>query len=209
MPQMDESKYRLEHGFIWPRNDKGCCAVCFDMRGLDIAYKYCKTFDVVVQAGGCVGVWPVELSKRFGLVYTFEPDPENFYCMTQNATDRKIIKFNAALGFRRGCVDMFHYDHNVGAHFISGRGPIPVLRIDDLGLDLCDLIYLDIEGLEHDALLGAADTIQRCRPVVAVEDKGLSERYGTKQGAVERLMVGQHGYQVVARPHRDIVFAPC
>ena len=93
-------------------------------------------------------------------------------------------------------------------HHVAGDGPIPVMRIDDLGLTACDLICLDVEGYELMALAGAIDTIRRYRPVVMVEDKGCSRRYGVEEGAVESWLVGAFEYRLAERVNRDVVLAP-
>lgn len=207
--ELSSEKFRLERGYVWPINDVGCAQVVFDFVGLETACQHCKTFDVAVQAGGNCGVWPVALSKKFKSVYTFEPDPTNFFCLGINTPQPNIFKFNAALGDNRGCVDMALYEHNTGAHYVAGPGPIPVLRIDDLGLSSCGLIYLDVEGYEFDALRGGLNTIKTFRPVIGIEDKGMSDKFGYKKGDIEHWLVNVYNYQVVSRPRRDVIFAPC
>lgn len=197
--------YRLERNLLWPATDRDCAAVVFDgVHDLEIAYQFCRRFDVAVQAGGNCGVWPAKMAERFGTVFTFEPDPMNFRCLCANAPEERIVKFNAALGDHHNAVGLLRDPRNVGAHSIQGSGTIPVLRIDDLVLDKCDLIYLDVEGFELNALRGAADTIRRLKPVVVAEDKGHSEKYGFPQGFLEQYLAIHFGYQVAARQHRDI-----
>ena len=41
---------------------------------------------------------------------------------------------------------------------------VELITLDSLGLTKLDIVKLDIEGAEFDALLGAAETISRCRP---------------------------------------------
>ncbi len=85
--------------------------------------------------------------------------------------------------------------HEVGVGREAGRIPVPVLdprqefnfaalaisgptsgtmvkvvRIDDLKLTRCNLIKVDVEGMEVDVLAGAAATIERFRPVLFVEN---------------------------------------
>ncbi len=204
--------YRLERGYLWPAEDRECAAVVFDMtKDLEIAYRAVEErgqgFRVAVQAGGNCGVWPKIMGERFETVYTFEADPVNFRCLCANAPAENIFKVNAALGFQRGCVDLARDPANIGAHYVHRSGAIPVLQIDDLCLDACDLIYLDIEGFELKALHGGAETITRHRPVIVVEDKGLSSRYGSPKGEIERWLQC-FGYRVAARPHRDVVLVP-
>lgn len=201
--------YRIDHGRLWPEADVGAAAAIHTAADLDRVYPHVKQFDVAVQAGGNCGIWPADLARKFRVVYTFEPDPVNFRCLCANAPAENIFKFNAALGLARGTVGLDLRPTNVGAHQVNGSGDIPTMRIDDLALNACDLIYLDIEGYELPALHGARETIERCRPVIVVEDKGMSERYGIKQGEVEKMICGDFRYRVVDRPNRDVVMAPC
>lgn len=196
---------------LWPADDRDCAAVVFDLAAdLEAVYPHCRSFGVAVQAGGNCGVWPAALGLKFDAVYTFEPDPTNFRCLCANAPAENIVKFNAALGAVHALVDLDRQDLNCGAHSVTGEGSgmMPMLRIDDLALRACDLIYLDVEGYEFRALHGARDTIERCRPTIAVEDKGLSKRYGSARGEIELWLEANFNYRVVDRPHRDVVLVP-
>jgi hypothetical protein len=46
-----------------------------------------------------------------------------------------------------------------------------MITIDDLGLNACHIIKLDVAGMETEALHGAAATIRRCRPILYVENE--------------------------------------
>lgn len=157
-----------------------------------------------MQAGGNVGVFPRDLARLFTTVYTFEPDQENFECLCRNVPERNVFKFPAALGHQNGSTDLERQPDNVGAHQINGSGPIPIMRVDALALNACDLIYLDVEGYEWRALLGAMETIRTYRPVIAFEDKSLSAKYGTPKGHIETVLGGM-GYRLHSRPGNDVV----
>lgn len=202
--------YRIERGLLWPERDTKCAAVVFDMaEDLKIVLTYVRERDVVVQAGGNCGVWPRALAPLFSTVYTFEPDKTNFGALAFNTVDfPNVIAMNAALGMHRGMVSMFTEQrelHNCGALFVKPGGRVPTLRVDDLALTACDLLYLDIEGFELDALRGASATLDAFGPVVALEDKGLSERYGISKGEAETWLAREHGYKVRQRVHRDVI----
>jgi len=194
-------------GFIWPEHDTECAAVVFDWLGdLDIALGFCRAFDVAIQAGGNAGVWPKYLGHKFKAVYTFEPEPLNFYCLARNCPEPHIFKFQAALGYEKKLVGL-GYEHgpqNMGAVYVNGGGQIPILKIDDFRLPACDLIQLDLEGYDFEAIRGALATIERYHPVIMAEDKGLSEKYGTPQGHIEKFL-SDYGYRVAGRPHRDVI----
>jgi FkbM family methyltransferase len=198
--------YRLERGLLWPALDVGAAEAAVRTIGdLEVAYRHCRNFDVAVQAGGNCGVWPAAMGQKFKTVYSFEPDPTNFRCLCANAASENIIKFNAALGLVRRTVQMTKRPDNCGALQVDGAGPIPTMRIDDLELQSCDLIYLDIEGYEMPALQGAKRTIDKFSPVVVVEDKGMSERYGIKIGEIETWARNVLNYRVAEKVNRDLV----
>jgi FkbM family methyltransferase len=138
---------------------------------------YVKNFDVVVQAGGNQGMYPRLLSELFKRVYTFEPDPLNFHCLVNNCQKDNIVKFQAALGDRHAMISVLRGQGvngdmgNTGAWSVkvNEEGLIPQMMIDDLALTKCDFIWLDVEGYENPALLGAAETISKFKPVIFAE----------------------------------------
>jgi FkbM family methyltransferase len=166
-----------------------------------------------VQAGANLGLFPKRLSEVFETVYTFEPDPELFEVTCQNAPARNIVKFQAALGETRGLVGTCRIrrdgkpNHHEGITHVVPGGVLPTLRIDDLGLRVCDLIYLDIEGSELDALRGAQETLRRCRPVVAVEINKNLKFVGLTEEQVTGF-IHDRGYRFVLNVGSDRAFVP-
>jgi FkbM family methyltransferase len=161
---------------------------------------------VVVQAGGNVGILANSLSQHFGHVYTFEPDEDNFTCLDHNVVARNVTKRRAALGASTECgVSLEKLPANCGSHNVNGVGNIPVATIDGLDLGACDLIVLDVEGYELFALRGAERTIDKYRPTVILEDKGLSKRYGIAQGDAPGWLMEKFGYRVVKSTSRDVI----
>lgn len=194
--------------FYWPNQDVKCLD---HLRQYWVdagkALKYCKQFDTVVQAGGNVGVWPRYLAGKFKTVYTFEPNRENFKYLCMNCPEDNIISLNAALGEVNGLVSTYLTEkerNNIGAYQVDRGGVIPTFTIDQLNLVSCDLIILDIEGYELRAIVGAEATIDRFSPVIHLEDKGLSERYGASKGDVINHLKLK-GYEVAETFNRDFV----
>ena len=208
--------YRLERGLLWPAYDRKCAKVVFKMAtDLNVILRFVKKRDVVIQAGGNCGVWPRALAPLFNQVITFEPDPVNYFALCHNIREfPNVHPFNYALGDDNAQrVDMFKPDHeqdNCGALQVrpSQDGQIPVMRLDDLKPPGCDLLYLDIEGFELRALGGAASLIDTFRPVIVLEDKGLSEAYGVPTGAAPLWLRDTFGYRIAERVHRDVVLTP-
>lgn len=167
----------------------------------------------VIQAGGNLGVFPKRLATEFAAVYCFEPASDLFQMMSVNAPEANILRFQAALGFQRGTVGVSRVrrdkkpNNHEGITHVVPEGVIPTLRIDDLALDVCDLIYLDIEGAELDALHGAVDTLKRCRPVVAVEINKNLQYVGVTEEQITGFITSQ-GYRFAFSVGSDRAFVP-
>lgn len=192
-------------GLFWPTGDQHCFRVAsMELNNLDRVIARCLDRGIAVQAGGNVGVFAKHLAAVFAAVYTFEPDAENFHCLVRNVVEPNVVKIQSALGFNRKLVDLERASNNVGAHAVKDGGIIPVLRIDDLALPSCGLIYLDVEGYELEALHGAFWTIKQYAPVIAFEDKGLGKPYGSEQGDCAKYLA-QFNYRVIDQVGNDVV----
>jgi hypothetical protein len=60
---------------------------------------------------------------------------------------------------------------------------------------------LDIEGYEVEALKGAAGTIERCRPIIHLEE------WARSKAAIRQHMV-ELNYLPVAAVHGDVIYRP-
>lgn len=195
--------------WMWPKTDSGAWdgpSMEWTRSHRDGYLKYCKKFDVVVQAGGNCGLYPALLSNHFSRVYAFEPDPLNFHCLVNNCQSPNIFKFNAALGDTNKMLFLYNGNEgNVGCHTVSDDGEkyplkmayIPTFTIDQLALDTCDLIQLDCEGYEPNVILGALETIEKFKPVISLET--------TNQET--DLILAQYGYTHKLTVGSDKIFA--
>ncbi len=168
---------------------------------------------VAVQAGGSLGIWPKWLAQYFATVYTFEPAADAFAMLMHNAPEPNIVKFQAVLGETHRLVGLSRERRDgkpnihEGITYVSGSGNIPTLRIDDFEFPDCDLIYLDTEGTELEAIRGGQDTIRRCRPVLAVEINKNLGFVGRAEDEVRSFIVWL-GYRFVCRLRSDEVYVP-
>lgn len=133
--------------------------------------KYVSNRTVLVQAGGNCGMVLNTFVQYFDTVYTFEPDTINFYCLNQNVTDSRVIKIQGCLGNAATPVNLQMREglSDIGSFYVSGLGKVPVFKLDDLHLYDCGMIFLDVEGYEHNALLGSINTIEKYKPAIFLE----------------------------------------
>jgi len=195
--------------WVWPKEDEGLWyGPSMEWAAIkEMILNHCGTFNTAVQAGGACGMYPKLMSKIFNKVYTFEPDPYNFYCLSQNCMEPSIYKFNSALGDRHRNITYNHpQDTNRGTGSICSLhatkrnndviGNVPVLRIDDFVYEKLDLIQLDIEGSEIYALYGARNSIQKHFPLIILE---------TVNGAINSFFKDE-GYEHIGKVGPDTVF---
>lgn len=181
-------------GLWWPIKDY----LCWEYNTRFAPYtpkelaQYVPTKGVVVQAGGNCGQYIKQYAEIFDRVYTFEPDPVNFLCLTLNCQKTNVFKYQACVGNERNLVELNVNEADVGATHIDPNkktGLIPTFKIDDLNLDRCDLIQLDTEGFEYFGLQGAEETINRFRPVLSIEwHQPWADRYGVTLEMLERYL---------------------
>ena len=213
--QNDAGNFKRVNGLIWPAYDTACAEVVFSsVDDIERAIGHCRAKRTVIQAGGNCGVWARYLAKLFRSVWTWEPDPMNYYCLCRNTLGFPNIWANhGALGNQPGMGIMQAPEpNNCGAlqvdRSLIENGQFPIIVLDDIDpeqLGSVDLIYLDVEGHELFALQGAGQLIERDRPIIALEDKGLSERYGVAKGDVLRYLEKEHNYEVIDQYARDYV----
>jgi FkbM family methyltransferase len=147
---------------------------------------------VAIDGGANIGVQTVEWARYmtgWGRVIAFEPQERLYYALAGNITLANAFNATAhlaALGSHPGSMDIPVLDYtrpaNLGGlelqskqtdcgtgQICRDRTRVPVMTIDGLALDRCDLLKLDVEGMEMDALQGASETIKRCRPIIVAE----------------------------------------
>jgi FkbM family methyltransferase len=168
-------------------------------------FTYVKKFDTIVSAGTNCGMYARMYSKMFKHVYAFEPEPIAFHCMVNNCPFDNVIKLNAALGNGHGLVGIHRAspggdNMNVGMNVVtnpSEQFKIPMMTIDSLVLDSCDIIQLDVEGFEKYAILGAIETIKKYKPVI------IAERFVDDE---KQAFMNQLGYHLVTASSMDAIY---
>jgi len=193
----------------WPDEDEKLVQVFDHVVDIDLTMKYIDNPRVCVQAGGACGVWPLRYAQLFETVHTFEPMALNRQCLNVNVKGYdNIIVHPFGLSDKNESGDMVfdRSEHNnYGAvYFKPGSGDVKTMTIDSLELDVCDLIQLDIEGYELEALQGAVETIVKCKPVVVLEEKPLPQL--SRDHKAPRYYLESLGYKEIDRVHKDVIF---
>ena len=150
---------------------------------VDVFRQVVRPGGCVLEAGSNVGAHTLPLSKMVGpsgRVIAFEPQRIVFQMLCANLALNSLTNvyaFWAAAGAQPGHVLIppidYSQDNNFGGLGLEGRTSgerVPQMTVDSLGLPRLDLLKADVEGMEVDVLRGAEQTIDRCRPILYVEN---------------------------------------
>jgi FkbM family methyltransferase len=141
-----------------------------------------KPGDVVLDVGANVGTETRSaLSAGASLVVAIEPEPLSLQCLRRNLSaeirEKRVMVVPKGAWDREGMLTLHLDPANAGsASFVWQNGSsitqVAVTTIDriaaDLNLPKVNLIKMHIEGAEKQALLGAAETIRRYHPRLAL-----------------------------------------
>ena len=151
----------------------------FEQNTINVAYQYVKKFDNVIDVGANIGLHSVRFCQKFKNVFSFEPVQTNFECLIENTKIFDNIKlYNIGLGDKKETagISIRHEEDNCGAYSLVDYNheeniiteKISIEKLDNFDLD-ADLIKVDIQGYEGKFLLGATETIKRCKPIIVLE----------------------------------------
>jgi FkbM family methyltransferase len=98
----------------------------------------------------------------------FEPIIENYNLASENLKNTESIKiYQVALGDRDETINLSQ-DGSSSSKILEGGQKIESIKLDNLDITPPNFIKVDIEGMEESFLVGAAETIRRYRPSLAI-----------------------------------------
>lgn len=150
---------------------------------------------VAIDLGANIGVHSLEwasLMKGWGAVVAVEAQERIFYALAGNLTLHNAFNARAIWAAvdetegeiaipepdytKQASFGSFELKPRMGVEFIGqpidyGKPSVYVktISVDSLELQRCDLMKMDIEGMEESGLRGAVETLKRCQPLVYVE----------------------------------------
>jgi FkbM family methyltransferase len=150
---------------------------------IDMMSNFITPRSVVIDAGAFIGTHTIAFANmvgRFGFVYSFEPQRMIFNVLCGNVALNNLLNvkcLNMGLSDTPGKAFIPLLDpaveQNFGAldlgHFGEGDA-VTITTIDTLNLNGCNLIKVDVEGMEARVLKGAEITIKKYKPVLYVEN---------------------------------------
>lgn len=154
-----------------------------------------KPGGLALDVGANKGVYLTHMSRHFGRVMAFEPNPE-LALYLERAAPKNAEVIGAALSSAEGTavLSMPKRMNELGSLTVKADATevdtykVPLRTLDSFKLSGVDLIKIDVEGHEHDMLEGAVETIRRSRPAILVEVEERHRAGGV--AAIQSLLEG-------------------
>jgi FkbM family methyltransferase len=150
--------------------------------------------------GDTTGLFIERADGRFARVFCFEPDPATYPRLAANfAGEPRVVPVNAGLWSK---ADTLRFHNDAGRASLldnSGGIEVKVVALDDvLNGERASIVKMNIEGAELDALRGAASTIRRYRPRLAIAAYHRPSDLWQIAGVIEEIAPG---YEFYLRQH--------
>lgn len=196
---------RCKHGtFMFNRNDR--------FIGKSLAYygewsepeinllaQFLKPGDTVIDTGANIGTHTVAFANfvgSTGSVLAFEPQRLAFQMLCGNVAINCLTNVRCmqqavgdAVGRTNAPIVNPHEQRNFGAVSLTNNDRsgevVDLVSIDSMDLKACNLIKIDVEGMEPGVIRGARETIKKFRPTLFVENNTLDRTHGTNAAIAE------------------------
>jgi len=149
---------------------------------LEFLRPYISEAHLIIDIGSSIGLRSLiytKMNPSIG-IYCFEPR-ENLFCLlTKNLAENNILNtvlINNMLGHVTGTMKIptlkrIMCDHNDiiqlgnGSIIGSENDPVHLITLDSLRLLSCDIIFIDLIGLDYLVILGGLNTIKKFKPKI-------------------------------------------
>jgi FkbM family methyltransferase len=209
----DGALYRVRPG----TNDTAILNEIYVVKEYHRALAAVREGSVVVDVGAQIGGFSVLAARTApGVrVFSYEPFPENYGLLVENirlnGLGDRVKAFRLGVGRAREERDLFVNPSDSGGHSMFGEGGrgeairIGTVSLEDVlrdnGIRRCDLLKMDCEGAEYEALLGAPDSTLERIGSIALEYHGTGD-VGRLKGFLEG-----NGFRVSLHKGLPLLFA--
>lgn len=187
----------------------------YQQEELDFVYSRLSNFRVAIDIGAHIGLVSNQLSQRFNNVESFELNPSICKCLKINMTQKgcnNVTIHNCGLGQEKKLVSLKYKSKDTtdkrsfGVHVNEKSGNILITSLDSFNFIDVDFIKIDTEGYEPLVLLGALQTIKNFKPIIMLENKGHSRRYGYDENFILEILK-PFGYEIIHKFTKDWVIS--
>jgi FkbM family methyltransferase len=189
---------------------------------LPLVLKHIKEGDTVIDAGSFIGDHTIAYCQAVGItgtVIAVEPNQEALKCLSHNLGNTKcnlkVLRNYLTDDITKTASVVSNQNAGASTLALSDAGDVLPTTIDSWKLERCDFIKMDIEGFEAKALMGAAETIKKFKPILLIEvnEGALNKQGHTADDIFEQLTdlyysCNIYPEQLMTGPQFDIICIP-
>ncbi|MEN6622550.1 MAG: FkbM family methyltransferase [Smithella sp.] len=132
----------------------------------------------IIDVGANIGMFTLLFGKlTSGTVWAIEASQENYAMLQQNVDavfpdNKQLVTINAYISNKsERATGEIHYLWTGRGSVLRNTGEFDFVTLDDLIGDSAhvDLIKIDIDGYDFEAVQGAVQIIKKCKPIVVIE----------------------------------------
>ena len=187
---------------------EGKCTWQSDTLGYLLSFYNKTTFRRCIDAGANYGFLSVGFSKFFQNVEAFELSSDIRHHLEINVNNIPNIRVH-----QKGLYDTttsvnFKLRDQSGASGIIEHGGVTeqVTTLDSFNFDDVDLLKIDVEGAEEHLIIGAENTIKKCKPIICCELFCNRDTASLNKRQYIFKFLGSLGYKLVDIRHHDLLF---
>lgn len=145
----------------------------------NIAHYFNIHGDTFLDIGANIGKYTLQQSQNFREIHSFEPIPETYEALEYNVKENKLknVKLHQVAAWNKEEPLTFYIKNNPGGNSAEMQEiyhkiiKVKATRIDRLlaGITCVDLVKIDVEGAEPQALEGMKHLIDENRPIMIIE----------------------------------------
>lgn len=196
--------YRRLHRYVYPDG--------LERVKIKLKEKYCipecdiEPDDIVVEIGANVGEFTLMASGKAKIVFSFDPDPDCYYCLNENTRNLPNVEVIKAGASNETGTKVFYLSSEdadsslIAPKTFSGKIVIDTVRLDiwmqTIGIEKIDFLKLEAEGAEIEVLEGLGDKIDRVRKISV---DGGPERFGESTFNEVNLFLKERGFSTLVR----------
>lgn len=165
-----------------------------DQSHIDRLTSLVKNIDkpIVVDIGANLGWFSFELKNANpdSTIFAFEPQKTIYYMLCGSIVlncFNDIHAYHMAMGDTNAIIQVPVFDYSVVSNFggveidpyrvhkenigqsATKFEPVTLRTLDSFNFSRLDILKVDVEGMEEKVLVGAIETIKRCKPIIFIE----------------------------------------
>lgn len=182
----------------------------YQPKHLSKCFQHIKEKNTAIDIGAHCGFWSFYLSINFNKIFAFEPVDIFRECFSKNIRSDNVELMPFAIGETNKLISLDIDFKNTGATHISNnvtlKKKVVMKKLDEFKFENLDFVKIDVEGYESNVVRGAENTFKIHKPIIIIEQKDHSRRYGDSKYEALNILKN-YGAKVIDQVYSDFILS--